>query len=111
MDWLAPIRSVFDFGVPFLESVPAIRAIIGFALVFFAPGFAWSLVLLRQASVLERVILSFGLSIALVTLSLISLNALFGIGISGLNSVLIIIVITIIPVAIYYVRRFRSRSQ
>jgi len=109
MDWLSPIRQLFDFGLPFLESVPAIRAILGFTLVFFLPGFAWTLVFFRQISALERVVLAFGLSIALVTLSILTLNRLFGISITGLNSVLIIIVITVIPVVIYYTRRLLRR--
>ncbi|MBA7657087.1 hypothetical protein ES703_65018 [subsurface metagenome] len=106
MDWLSPIRQIFEFVFPFLEKLPAIRAILGFILVFFLPGFAWTLVFFKNINIIERIALSFGLSIALVTLSILVLNALIGVRITGLNSLLIIIVITIIPVAFYYLKRF-----
>ena len=106
MDWLSPIRQIFEFVFPFLEKLPAIRAILGFILVFFLPGFAWTLVFFKNINVIERIALSFGLSIAAVTLSILVLNALIGVRITGLNSLLIIIIITIIPVAFYYLKRF-----
>ena len=111
MDWSSPIRQIFEFIFPFLDKVPAIRAILGFALVFFLPGFAWTLVFFKQINVIERVALSFGLSIAVVTLSIIVLNALFGIRITGLSSVLIIIIVTIIPVVGYYLKRLIKREE
>ena len=111
MDWLSPIRTIFEFAFPFVEDLPIVRAILGFILVFFLPGFAWTLVFFnrRQINVIERIILSFGLSIAVVTLSIFSLNKLIGIRITGLNSILIIIGITIVPVAFYYLNRFIRR--
>lgn len=109
MDWLSPIRQIFEFALPFLERVPIIRALLGFILVFLLPGFAWTLVFFKQIKVIERIALSFGLSIALVTLSILTLNVLLGIRITGLNSLLIIIVITITPVAFYYLKRIMKR--
>ena len=93
----------------FVESLPVIRGILGFILVFFIPGFAWTLVFFKQVNVLERIALSFGLSIAVVTLSILVLNKLIGIRITGLNSVLIILVITVVPIVVYYLNRLRSR--
>ena len=112
MDWISPFRELFGFFLPFLESVPAIRAILGFSLVFFLPGFAWTFIFFKSKSinVIERVALSFGLSMAVVTLSIFALNVLFGTRITGLNSVLVIIAIIIIPVVFYYLNRLiRSR--
>ena len=109
MDWLSPLRDIFALVFPFLESVPAIRAILGFILVFFLPGFAWTLVFFSQINVLERVALSFGLSIAIVTLSIIVLHKLLGIRITGFNSVLIILTITIIPLIFYFLKRLILR--
>ena len=113
MDWLSPIKEIFGFALPVLELVPGIRAILGFIFIFFLPGFAWTLVFFRgkQLKVVERVVLSFGLSIAVVTISILALHKLVGIGITGSNSFLIIIVVTIIPVAIYYLIRFTGRRQ
>lgn len=103
MDWF---KQIFEFTLPFLERLPAARAILGFILVFFLPGFVWTLVLFRQVNVIERIALSFGLSVALVTLSVFALNVLFGIRITGFNSLLIIIFITAIPLGFYYLRKF-----
>jgi len=111
MDWLSPLRELFGFVFPFLERLPIIRAILGFILVFFLPGFAWTLVFFRQINVIERVTLSFGLSIVVVTLSLLLLNRLIGISITGFNSVLVIVGITILPVLVYYLNRLIKRRR
>jgi len=102
---LDSIRELFEFTFPLLERLPIIRALLGIILVFFLPGFTWTLVFFKQIKIIERIVLSFGLSIAMVTLSLVSLNYVVGIKITGVNSVLIIIVITIVPVAIYYLNK------
>ncbi len=105
MDWLSPIKGILEFTFPFLERLSIIRALLGFILMFFVPGLAWTLVFFRKINIIERIVLSLGLSIALVTLSLVASNKLIGIAITGLNSVLVIIVITIIPIAFYYLNR------
>jgi len=109
VSWLSPLRELFEFAFPFLEGLPIVRALLGFIFVFFLPGFAWTLIFFKQISIIERIVLSFGLSIALVTLSLLFLNRLVGIKISGFNSLLVIIVVTIIPVAFYYLNRLIGR--
>ncbi len=106
MDWL---RELFGFAFPFLERLPIIRALLGFIFVFFIPGFAWTLVFFRQVNVIERIVLSFGLSIAVVTLSLLFLNKLIGVQITGFNSVLTIIAVTIIPLVFYYLNKLIGR--
>lgn len=111
MDWLSPIREVFEFIFPFFERLVIVRAILGFILVFFLPGFAWTLIFFRGINVIERVALSLALSIVVVTLSLLLVNRLVGIRITGLNSVLVIIVVTILPVAAYYLSRFIKRRR
>jgi len=111
MDWLSPLRELFGFVFPFLERLPIIRAILGFILVFFLPGFAWTLVFFKQINVIERVTLSFGLSIVVVTLGLLLLNRLIGISITGLNSVLVIVAITVLPVLVYYLNRLVKRKK
>jgi uncharacterized membrane protein len=113
MDWLSPIREIFRFTLPFLEDLAIIRAILGFILVFFLPGFAWTLLFFKgkQINVVERIALSFGLSIAVVTISLLALNMLIGIKITGFNSVLIIIAVTVIPVVFYYLNRLIGRHR
>lgn len=111
MDWLSAIKDIIGSAVPFLDSVPAIRVILGFILMFFLPGFAWTLVFFsgKQINIIERLALSLGLSIAVVTLSILALNRLIGLGITGSNAVLVIIAVTIIPVIIYYLKRLAVR--
>ena len=111
MDWLSPLRELFGFVFPFLERLPIIRAILGFILVFFLPGFAWTLVFFKQINVIERVTLSFGLSIVVITLGLLLLDRLIGISITGLNSVLVIVAITVLPVLVYYLNRLVKRKK
>ncbi len=111
MDWLSPIRALFEIVLSLFDSLPVLRAILGFVLVFFLPGFAWTLVFFRgrQVSIIQRLTLSFGLSIAVVTLSILVLNKVIGVRITGFNSVLIIVIVTIIPVIFYWLRRTIDR--
>ena len=111
MDWLSPIRELLGFVFPFLERLPAIRAILAFILVFFLPGFTWTLVFFRQINVIERITLSFGLSIVVVTLSLLLVSRLTGVRITGLNSTMVIVGITIVPVLAYYLNRLIRRRR
>lgn len=110
MEWL---KEILGFVWPLLERLPAVRAILGFILVFFLPGFAWTLVFFhgKQLNAIERAALSFGLSFAIVTISILVLNKLAGIRITGSNSVLIIITVTVIPVALYYIKRSINRRR
>jgi len=95
----------------FAEEIPVIRAILAVVLVFFLPGFAWTLVFFRKVNIIERIAISIGLSIASVTLSILVLNVLFGMRITGLNALITIIVITIIPAGIYIFRRYLARRS
>jgi len=114
MDWLT---EVFQFTPSSLEGVSVIRAILGFIFVFFLPGFAWTLVFFSagRINLIERGILSLGLSIALVTLSIFSLNLLIGLRITVFNSVLVISVVTIIPLIFYgfkkLIKRYRGNKD
>ena len=108
MDWLSPIRELIGSVLPLFERLPLIRWVLGFILVFFLPGFAWTLLFFKQINIVERVVISFGLSIALVTLSLILVNRA-GVSISGFNSLLIIILLIVLPLAVYSFNRFIRR--
>ena len=99
------MEQLFQLG----QSLDVPRVVLASVLVFFAPGFAWTLVLFKRIDVMERVVLSLALSIALVTLSILVLNAVFKVGINGLSAVVIIILITVIPLVWYGLRRFLAR--
>ena len=107
-------NQLLDYIVPFAERLPVIRAIVGFFLVFFLPGFAWTFVFFSRISVIERIALSLGLSIAMVTLSILVLHMLFGMKVTGVNSLLTILVIIVAAVGTYLVKRYiirRSRAS
>jgi uncharacterized membrane protein len=101
-----------DFGhlgdtfLSFLDKIPVLRAILGVIIVFFVPGFAWTLALFHKIKTIERIGLSIGLSVAITTLSILVLNLVFGLTISGTNALITIAVMTIIPLGIYLARRY-----
>ena len=108
------LNELLDFAVPFAEKFPALRAVFGFIVVFFLPGFAWTFVFFNKISVIERIALSLGLSIAMVTLSILVLHMLFGMKVTGVNSLLTILVIIVAAVGTYLVKRYiirRSRAS
>ncbi len=107
MDFSQLLESI----IPFAERLPVIRAILGFILVFFLPGFAWTLLFFSRVNIIERIALSFGLSIAAVTLSIIVLHVLLGMRITGANSLLTIIVIIIIALVLYLLKRLKIRQS
>jgi len=106
MDWLLPFRQIFGFALPLLDRLPIIRAILGFIIVFFLPGFAWTFIFFKKLHPVERAALSFGLSIASVTLSIIAPNVLFGMKITTFHSLVVILTITIVPVPLYYLLKY-----
>lgn len=99
-----------DF-LSFLNAVPVIRAIIGSIIVFLLPGFAWTLVLFNKINNIERFALSVGLSIASVTVSVLVINLLFKVRITGTNALIIIAVITVIPLVVYFFKKSRRKSK
>lgn len=111
MDGLNPVKELVALILPLFERFPFVRAILGFVLVFFLPGFAWTLIFFKEIKVIERVALSFGLSIALVILSVFLANRAFGVRITGFNSFLVIVAITIVPVTIYGVSWLIRRNR
>lgn len=102
-------NELLDFAVPFAERLPVLRGIIGFIVVFFLPGFAWTFVFFNRVSTIERLVLSMGLSIAIVTLGVLVLHLLFGMKITGGNSLVAIAVIIVAAVATYYVKKYITR--
>ena len=101
---------LFESIIPLAERLSTTRAILGFIIVFFLPGFAWTLVFFNRVNIIERIALSFGLSIAAVTLGIIVLHVLLGMRITGANSLLFIIAITIIAFVLYLLKRWLSRQ-
>lgn len=80
--------------------VEIITIILGSLFVLFLPGFAWSFVFFKKEEIdwIERVALSFGLSIAMVPLAVFWLNFFLGVRINLLN--VSIAILTLIGAAV-----------
>lgn len=73
--------------------------------VLFLPGLSWSFVLFdkEQIDILERIAISFGLSMGMLPISILSLN-LAGLTINVVNVSIVLAVLTAVPVAFILVR-------
>ena len=107
------MKDVIDFGASCLDYVPGLRAIVAVVLIFFMPGFAWSFVFFssEQVNKLERFVLSIGLSIALVTVSMYALNLALDVKVTGTNAVLDILAMTFVAIVFYYARKHLKLSN
>lgn len=85
-----------------MEFVMAIRLIFGTLFVLFLPGLAWSFVFFKKGEidVIERIALSFGLSIAIVPLTVFWLNYFLGVKITLLNVSLVILALIALALGI-----------
>jgi len=111
MDISTPLKEVSGAFLPFLDNIPAVRLLLAFLLVFFLPGFAWALVFFKALKPVEIIAVSIGLSIALVTLSILFTSLVFGTRINGLNAVVTIVFITVLPVAGHYLLRYARNKM
>ena len=90
-----------------MNILEGLRLFFGSVFVLFVPGFAWSYVFFARKNIdwIERVALSFGLSVALVPLTVFWLNWLFQVKITLLNTSVIVCGLTAIPAVYVIVRR------
>jgi len=79
-----------------VEILEIIKIITGSIFVLFLPGFAWSFVFFKKDEIdwIERIALSFGLSIAIVPLVVFWLNYFLGVKTNFLNVSIIILALT-----------------
>ncbi|MBS3077556.1 DUF1616 domain-containing protein [Candidatus Pacearchaeota archaeon] len=91
----------------YLESF---RVIFGSVYVLFVPGLVWSFVFFpfgeKKVDIIERIALSFALSIAIVPLAVFYLN-LIGLKISAWSSFLVVLVLIIAGLSVVILRRKR----
>ena len=92
--------------------IEILRVILGSAFVLFLPGFVWSYVFFEKGKIdeIERIALSFGLSIALVPLAVFWLNWIFKVKINLMNTSLIILGLMGIAAGILYVKIRRENE-
>ena len=88
------------------ELLQITRIILGSTFVLFIPGFAWTFALFKknEIDIIERIALSFGLSIALVPLVIFYLNYFLHIKITALNSFAVILILAAIPLGYTHLR-------
>lgn len=86
-----------------VEIVEIIRIIFGSAFVLFLPGFAWSFVFFAREEIdwIERIALSFGLSIAMVPIAVFWLNYFLGVKINLLNVSIVILALICLAIGAY----------
>jgi len=90
-----------------------LRVFFGVTFVFFLPGYAWSFVLFmrRELEWVERIAISFGLSIVVVTLTVFLLSWLFHLPITLANIAVIISVLTAAPLCYLVISRPSTRHN
>jgi uncharacterized membrane protein len=90
-----------------MDALDIVRIIFGSVFVLFVPGYAWSYVFFGRGKIdlVERLALSFGLSIALVPLTVFWFNWVFHVQITLVNTCLIVCGITIIAIVWFYARK------
>jgi len=74
-----------------------LQIIFGLSLTLFIPGYALSWAFFpkkKEMELVERIVLSFGLSISVVPLAVFYMNKLFGQAISLVNNLVVILLIT-----------------
>ena len=90
-----------------MNILEGLRIFFGAVFILFLPGFVWSYVFFARKSIdwIERVALSFGLSIALVPLTVFWLNWVFDVKITLLNTSLMICSLAAIPAVCVLIRK------
>ena len=93
--------------------IEILRVIFGSMFVLFLPGFVWSYVFFEKGKIdeIERIALSFGLSIALVPLTVFWLNWIFKVKINLVNTSLVILALIGTAAGILYIRREKESDE
>lgn len=89
-----------------------LKALFGAIFILFMPGFAWSFVLFKKdIQWVERAAISFGLSIAIVPLTVFWLSWLFHVRITLLNTSLTVCALVLAPVVYLLTRQPSLREH
>ena len=89
------------------------QIIFGGIVLLFLPGFVWSYVLFKEREIdfIERIILSFGLSIALVPLTVFILNYTLDVQINLVNFFIASVLWIIIPLVCLYLGNLLKKTR
>jgi len=90
-----------------------LRIIFGSIFILFLPGFAWSFIFFKKGKIdlIERIALSFGLSIALVPLTVFYLNYLLKVKINLPNVSLVVTTLMAIPLVFVGAKSLLQKSR
>jgi len=90
-----------------------LRIVFGTIFILFLPGFVWSLVFFYKKKLgwIERMVLSFGLSIVIVPLAVFWLNWLFSVPITLRNTTIVACALIVIPALYLWVTRPSLRND
>jgi len=82
------------------------KVILGIIYILFLPGLAWSYVFFRRGEIdpVERLAISFGLSVAIVPLSVFWMNYIFRIKITGVSVTLLVLLLILSAILIHRIR-------
>ncbi len=98
-----------------LQPVEILMIIAGAVFTLFLPGFAWSYVIFNKEDVdiIERIALSFGISIAVVPLVIFLLNKFTGMKITEINSLTTIFAIISLALILLLMKKyiFQRKAQ
>ncbi len=93
-----------------LKLIESFRIVFGSFFVLFLPGYVMSFIFFKELEIIERIALSFALSIAVVPLAMFYLN-LIGIRINFTNSVIVISCIILTSLIILYIGGIKSKTK
>ncbi len=89
-----------------MEIIELFRIVLNLLLILFIPGFLWSYVFFKKdLDAIERMVISFGLSTAMITLMILFLNRYLGIKVVFLNIFLAVIVLCAIATGILWKKK------
>lgn len=82
-----------------------------FFVIMFLPGLMWVFFLFRIRDLLSMVAFSFGLSVLLIFLTMLSVNLVFDIAISKTSTVLVITILTMFPLVLHFLGKNHVRFK
>jgi uncharacterized membrane protein len=96
-----------------MDILDGFRVFLGSIFVLFLPGFVWSFLFFEKGKIdwIERAALSFGLSLALVPLTVFWLNFLFNMKVTWFNTMLVVSALIALPLIYLLIRRPSFRKD
>ena len=113
-NWMIAILAMFlvSFGISFttLSVLESFRIVFGSFFVLFLPGYVIVELFFKELEIIEKIALSFALSIAVVPLTVFYLNKI-GMKINTLNSFVAILGIIGVTIIIYLIKKAKERKK